>query len=607
MPVTSARTVPKQEKQSPLAPKPSINAWASVVPFALVFLAGSAILFGELGLYPLFNPDEALYAEPAREMLEIGDYITTYLNYVVRFTKPPLAIWGQAACILAFGCNEFAVRFFGAACGALLLAVSYCFADKFIGRRAAIVTGLSLITAPLFVGTAREAITDMPLSFFMAASMFAFFAAFKLKNSVLLWLAYVGTGLAVMTKGPVGLVLPVAILGVYHVLRSSVKEAFSFYRPLIGLGIIGLIAVPWFAVEIYITKGAYFNEFIMRENFQRFTSVVDSHKGGWWYHIAAMMGGFFPWSVFLPQALIAAVPWGKIKDAWKNSGPLSILQPLKNLTDSQDLAFYALCWTVVTVAFFSASVSKLLPYTLPAFPAIAILLAIEFERIIEKNAVKRAVYPTFAIAMVFMAAMILPPMFVGKLRDAPEVLVELIQGLASYELIFAVATVALLSRRFYRSAFLLFVIPTFLGFLFFGHRLLNVLSQTWEEPLPAMARYAGQSDLPILVYDMRKPSMPFYTGRRVEQPGNPDQLVAMLAESKGAYVLSKIKKKQFFRDLKGCHIQHAEGRFILVRYTPPQAAPAPNDNNQMKLTLPKQASLVTSKLQNSDNRGSVVD
>lgn len=606
MTVTSARTVQATETQKTQSGQTATELWSRVVPFALVFLAGSAVLFGELGLYPLFNPDEALYAEPAREMLEIGDYITTYLNYVVRFTKPPLAIWGQAACILAFGCNEFAVRFFGAACGALLLAVSYCFADRFIGRRGAIITGLSLITAPLFVGTAREAITDMPLSFFLAGSMFAFFAAFKLRNSSLLWLAYIGTGLAVMTKGPVGLVLPVAILAVYHFLRSNIREAFNFYRPLIGLGIISIIAVPWFAVEIYITKGAYFNEFIMRENFQRFTSVVDSHKGGWWYHILAMLGGFFPWSVFLPQAIFSAVPWNKIVEAWKNSGPFSILRPLQQLKDSEDLALYTLCWTVVTVGFFSASVSKLLPYTLPAFPAIAILLALEFERIIERNAVKRAFYPALILAAVFIAASILPPIFIGKLRDAPEVLGEIIQSFASFELIFVAASIALLSRRFYRSAFFLFVIPTFLGFLFFGHRLLNVLSQTWEEPLPHMARYAALSDLPILVYDMRKPSIPFYTHRRVEQPSNPDQLVAMLSQSKGAYILSKIKKKQFFRDLKGCRVQYAEGRFILVRYTPPEPAPA-NDNNQLKLDLPKQNSLVTSKLQNIDNRGSVVD
>lgn len=577
------------QKQHPEAMENSAKAaWSRVVPFALIFLAACTILFGELGRFPLFNPDEALYAEPAREMLEIGDYITTYLNYVVRFTKPPIAIWGQAACILAFGCNEFAVRFFGAMSGALLVAVTYFFSERFTSRRGAIVAAISLITAPLFVGTAREAITDMPLSFFMASGILSFYASYKTRNSALLWIAYICTGLAVMTKGPVGLVLPVAILAVYHILRQDIKAALSFYRPIIGLAIVALIAVPWFAVEIYITKGAYFNEFIMRENVQRFTSVVDSHKGGWWYHIVAMLGGFFPWSVFVPQALAAALPWEALKSAWRNSGPLSILRAFKEMTAEQDLALFCLCFTVITVAFFSASVSKLLPYTLPAFPALAVLLALEFERIIKTDSSKRAVYPAILLTIVFAAATVLPPLFIHKLRDCPETLGQMIQSFACFQLIFITASTALASRHFFRSAYFLFVLPTFFAFLFFGYRILTVLSQTWEEPLPAMAQYAAVSDLPILVYDMRKPSIPFYTHRQVIQPSNPEQLMEQLNKSKGAYILSKMKKRDFFREIPGCRIQHAEGKFILVRYDSnkiQQAAPSkdlPQRNMQLQ-------------------------
>ena len=569
MTVSSVRIIQPSSIQKDSVENSSRTAWSRVVPFALIFLAGCSIFFGELGRCPLFNPDEALYAEPAREMLENGDWITTYLNYVVRFTKPPLVIWAQAGCIQLFGSNEFAVRFFGAACASLLMAASYWFSEKFIGRRAAIVAAISLMTAPLFVGTAREAITDMPLSLFLAGAMFAFFAAFRLNNKVWLWMAYIATGLAVMTKGPVGLILPVGILACYHLLKQDYREALRFYRPFAGLGIVALIAVPWFAVEIYITKGAYFNEFIMRENFQRFTGNVDSHKSGWWYHIAALMGGYFPWSVFVPQALLASIPWAKLKDAWKNFGPLSLLRAFKDLTPTQDLALYCVCWTVITVGFFSASVSKLLPYTLPAFPAIAVLVALEFERILENKSVKRALVPTIILAGVFAAATILPPMFIGKLRDAPVVLGEIIQSFGSFELIFITAAAALLSRKFFRSAYFLFVIPTFIGFLFFGQRLLTVLSQTWEEPLPAMARYAAVSDLPILVYDMRKPSIPFYAHRQVTQPSNPEQLAETLSKTNAAYILSKKKKVDFFRDFPGCKVLYAEGHFILVRYSKP--------------------------------------
>ncbi len=89
------------------------SGWSGLV---LVMSTSCMVFFNGLGKYPLFNPDEALYAEPAREMLVTGEYITTLLNYVVRYTKPPLVIWAMAGSYKIFGVNEFAARFFGVAC-----------------------------------------------------------------------------------------------------------------------------------------------------------------------------------------------------------------------------------------------------------------------------------------------------------------------------------------------------------------------------------------------------------------------------------------------------------------------------------------------------------
>ncbi len=544
------------------------EAWQGVLPFAIVFAVTCTLFFAHLGNFPLFNPDEALYAEPAKEMLAIGDYITTYLNYVVRFTKPPITIWGQALGIVVFGCNEFAVRFFGATAGALLVAATYCFAEKFAGRRAAIASSMVLCTAPLFVGTARMAITDMPLSLFTASGMMCFYAAFKKTNKNYLWLAYVLTGLAVMTKGPVGIVLPVAILGLFHLLRNNWKEALRFYSPVIGALIVGLIALPWFTVEIYITKGAYFNDFILRENFQRFTSVVDSHKGGWWYHIAAMLAGFFPWSVFIPQALFGALQVERVRALWRN-GPLKVISTYcGEMSLNQELALYCLCWTVITVGFFSASVSKLLPYTLPAFPAVALLIALEFDKILETRNKTKALVPAILLASIFAGISLVLPHLVSKLRDAPTSLIQLAQSLCSYELIFTMVAVAFTLRRSYRTAFFAFLGPTVLSFLYFGGQILTELSNTWEQPLPDMARFAGSSSLPVLVFDMRKPSMPFYTGRQVIQPSSQDAVKEFLASDKavnGAYVLTKTKQKEFFENLPGCKVVCSQGKFLLVK------------------------------------------
>ena len=98
------------------------NRWLHLGTLAVLCIASCWVLFYGLGDFPLFNPDEALYAEPAREMLETHDYITTTLNYVVRFTKPPVAIWAMALAMKIFGVNEFAARFFGAAAALCLIA-----------------------------------------------------------------------------------------------------------------------------------------------------------------------------------------------------------------------------------------------------------------------------------------------------------------------------------------------------------------------------------------------------------------------------------------------------------------------------------------------------
>ncbi len=290
----------------------SKNTWALVVTFATCVF----ILFNALGSYPLFNPDEALYAEPAREMLQEGDYLTTHLNYIVRYTKPPLVIWAQALIFALFGVSELAARSFGAVCGAILIVLTQAFVTRYVNLRAGLVAAFSLVSAPLFFGTARNCITDMPLSLFLGGAMMAFFAAFRESNNKLFaTIGYLLIALAVMTKGPVAVVLPVAILGAFHLSTGSLRQAWQRFFPLVGALIVAVLVLPWFIVEIAVTKGEYFQEFFVRENFQRFTTVVDSHKGPIWYHVAAVMGGYAPFSLYLPQAIADAI--GAIKDKLK--------------------------------------------------------------------------------------------------------------------------------------------------------------------------------------------------------------------------------------------------------------------------------------------------
>lgn len=602
------------------APSAAGGVWSQVLPVTLVFLVACSVFFTALGQFPLFNPDEGLFAEPAREILDTGEWTTSLLNYVVRFTKPPLVMWAMALAYQVFGVNEFAARFFGAASGAVLVGCTYCLLARYAGTRAAMFGSATLMTAPLFVGTARMAITDMPLSLFLAGSLMCFYRAFAEKDGFWRWAGYVLVGLAVMTKGPVAVVLPIAILSVYHLLRGSFIEALHFYRLWWGALIVAVIAVPWFAIEIAVTKGEYFRAFILRENFQRFTTVVDSHKGGWWYHVVAMMGGYFPWSVFVPQAIYrafssgtsfrsvrviagpaverlrldadAGASQGSFGDTIKGTSALTgfrlILERLRNLSARQDLLLYAACWSMITLVFFSLSVSKLMTYTLPAFPALAVLVALEIVAILEAGAIARLLAPLAVLAIIYGGAGLIGPVALHKLRNCPDDLFAILGGLVSFQCLLTVLAIALAILRKPRIAIALFTVLTLGSSAYFGYRAAATVAEHWEGALPDFARYAAMSPDPILLFDLRKPGVPFYTRRQVIHPSSREALEARLAGLERAYVLTKSSNRQFFETLNGCRTVAQQGYIMLVQWRRPgnlQPLPAQSDLGQADLSL----------------------
>ena len=528
---------------------PQLNKFRlEILPILTVIVLAAIVFFAYLGNYPLFNPDEGLYAEPAREMLDTGEFITTTLNYAVRFTKPPLVIWAMALCYKLFGVNEFAARIFCATCGFLLTIITYLFTNKYLGRRIAMLAACILLTSPLFIGVGRMAITDMPLSLFIAGGLFSFFHAWQQRRRFWLYPGYVLTAFAVMTKGPVGLLLPALILSSYFILLRQAKAAWKFFNIPIGLLTIALIALPWFVVEIVVTRGAYFQEFIMRENFARFTTIVDAHKGPWWYHIAAVLGGLFPWSILLPQAVITVASNAPTIELNQTkifkSSKLSLFRWLDNskpLATNIQLMLFALIWSLITVLFFSLSVSKLLPYTLPAFPALAIIIANQWDLFIKNKQNKSIFVYSALIAFIYIAAVFLCPLLLKHLRNCPSdlssVLYPYFMAMASFMLL---SILVLISKKPLLSQKILFATVTLTTIVFIP-KLLSVLANSWERPIAQYARVAGQSHKPLIVYRLRKPSLPFYFGQAILQPTNLAELRQTTRNSQEYYLITSTK------------------------------------------------------------------
>jgi len=553
------------------APRP----WG-LVSLLVVGVAAFVMCFGMLGAVPLFNPDEGLYAEPAREMVEMNEWTTTLLNYVVRFTKPPLVIWAMAFTYKLLGVSEFSARLFVASCAFTMILITYAFAAKYLGRRIAFLSALMLITSPLFVAVGREAITDMPLVLFMAGAIMAFYAAFQEKSSSAKWTGYVLVACALMTKGPVGLLLPAVIMPVYFYLRGQLKQAWAFYSIPTGIALVSLLALPWYVVEIYITKGAYFNEFIMRENFARFTSVVDAHKGPIWYHLAAIMAGFFPWSLCLPQ-----ITWsgcsslfsrGDNKTGSQENAIISRLKTAHNRTKALDqpsqLILLCALTAIVTTGFFSVSVSKLLPYTLPAFPFLALIVASYLDRLATAGQTRKLLFPVLAAAAVYGGATLIMPLVITHMKEAPVELIGIANAYGLCVLVALSSAVALSLRKHLFPALVFFACGLFALTAFFGTQLLPSASKVFEEEIPEYGRETAASADPILLYDIRKPGFPFYSHRKVILPPDHDALVDDLSAVKSAFVVTRARNVDELLAIKGLKLKRRGDRFAFMVWAP---------------------------------------
>jgi 4-amino-4-deoxy-L-arabinose transferase-like glycosyltransferase len=346
-----------------------------------------------------------------------------------------------------------------------------------------------------------------------------------------------------MTKGPVGLLLPSIILFSFFFLCDANKSTLKFLNIPLGALLMSIIALPWFVIEIYVTNGAYFQEFIMRENFARFTSVVDSHKGPWFYHIAAILGGLFPWSILLPQSLYKIT-----KRLLSNLNIPKNINPLKkfqnaayDFTVTDKALLLASLGSLITICFFSASVSKLLPYTLPAFPLLAIIIAFQWHTFIESKKQKSIFIYGLTISFIYFVAVFVSPFALKFLRDAPPTLITLIFWYASLmgtsTFIF---TLVATRRSMILGSNLLFGMMILSGAIFLP-LFLSVICDHWEGDIPKYAKSISKTQKPLIIYKLRKPGIPFYFGRKVIQINDTADLIQTTKNLGVCYLITKHK------------------------------------------------------------------
>jgi 4-amino-4-deoxy-L-arabinose transferase-like glycosyltransferase len=323
----------------------------------LTLVCGALNLF-LLGRLPLANPDEGRYAEIPREMLATGDWVTPRLNATPYYEKPPLVYWTVGLSRVLFGPGEFAVRLTPALFGLAGVLLTYAAARRLYGRPAGLAAAGVLGTSLLYFALSRILLLDMAVSVLMTATLFCFILGVQeppgARRRWLFLGLYASAALATLAKGLIGFLIPGAILFLWLLLFNQWRRLLPMH---LGPGLLLFLAIaaPWHVLAAQRNpEWAYF--YFVREHWLRFTTTTHDRAEPWWFFGPVLLAGLFPWVGFLGGAVREGIAGG-----WARRR--------ENAT-----AWFLVTWALFVVLFFSKSQSKLIPYILPAFPPLAVLI-----------------------------------------------------------------------------------------------------------------------------------------------------------------------------------------------------------------------------------------
>jgi len=461
-----------------------------------VFLA--VLWFATLSLRPLFNPDEGRYAEIAREMMAGGDWVIPHLNGLAYIEKPPLQYWATALSLRVFGQSEFAVRFYTACCALATLLTVWFLASRLWSVVAAWRAAVMLSSMMLFLVMGQLLTLDMGLTLYLTMALAGFLLAQTgQRPSELGWmlLAWVATALGVLSKGLVAAAIPAAVLVSY----SAWARDFSPWRRLHiawGLPLFLAITVPWhWLAALRLADFAQF--FFVHEHWARYLTPSANREEAWWYFGVVLVLGSAPWTLSVLRVMVLG--WQRRRDA-----PLREFNP----------ALFLWIWAWFVCLFFSLSESKLIPYILPALPALALLIAS-----LPADALRRDVLMTAVLTLIAAAALamlcVFAPRFVAA-SDRSDYFLSLAKPLAQVAALLAASGLYVLSQRrreVTRSTVFLGVGWCLSGLLMM--RAAAAVAPVYSGIKLAQALPAGAENAPIYSVGTYDQTLPFYWRRSV--------------------------------------------------------------------------------------------
>lgn len=477
------------------------------------------ILFGLfLGSRPLSVPDEARYAEIPREMLASQDFVTPHLNGIKYFEKPPLFYWLQATSLKIFSPNltqptlhedqrpipstatysrlEWATRIPNALLAVWGCVVIYIAGRLLFNRSTGWYSALCLASSLLYFGLAHMVTLDMGLSVFLASSLLSFIIGIRYPKGEWrrnwLYAAYAFSALAVLTKGLVGIVFPALIIGTWILATQQWRLVKEIYLPS-GLLLFFAIVLPWH-ILVQMRNPEFFHFYFIEQQFLRYSTLIAHRYQPNWFFIPIVLVGFLPWTLFLGQALYASLP--------KKSYPLP----------ERHLLLFLWLWIGLIFVFFSLSHSKLIPYILPIFPALALLTGRYF---ISYSASRGFRYALLLLPWIWLGIGFITLFWIWMYPTSfsHSSLLFIVSGFSLFLISSIYALFYCLCHR-KRMTFLVLVVGSSMSFLLFLMAFPRIDTRS-VKPLVEILHPLLQPGDKIVAYETYYQDLPFYLNRRI--------------------------------------------------------------------------------------------
>ncbi len=528
-----------------------------------LLLLWAALTLPSLGLAPLFDYDETIYAQTAIDMMRHGEWIVPTANGMQFFEKPPFTYYLMDISFMLFGENAFAARLpsgvFTLFTSLLLLHFGRRVHSPAFGLAAAVIF-LTMLEVGLL---GHAAILDAVLNFFIAATLLYYFLWRQLgdRRDAIITAAMMGA--AVSIKGPVGAVIPVLVIIIDRLLAKDLGDTLRAIPWLSALGLFLVTATPWYLMILINHGSGFLYEFIMVHNIGRALNPMQGHGGGWHYYMVVFVASVLPW--------LAWVIWGS-RAGWRRHSSETLPAIVR----------LGITWTLLVIVLFTFAQTKLPHYISSIYPGTALIIAAALFYHGVNSAVPKSIYLGSAaillpLALALIALPAIYPQLIELVRHpraiaivSQDITPSIWISLAGVLLLACVFWLLLCSRKAAGNHLFRFTVTgivlqstLLIGLGTFAGNLIQAPTMRIADEVQRLP--AG---VPVYSYNLNAPSISFYSGKPYRILLN-DEGAAVVSTATAPYAMvMRSESASDIAQLEGITPYIDQGGYLMYIITP---------------------------------------